>query len=703
VHGTVVKRAPYKKGAAPRAKPWAYIIELGGDEAGRRKQSWRSGFRTKREATAAMNEEIGRRHGGSHIEPSRLTVGQFLTEHWLPGLVKIRPSTMRSYQSHVDLYLVPAFDGIRLSGLTTPLINRFYAELQHGTGQRGRRLRPATIRRVHATLHSALADALRWRLIQHNPATGTELPAVRRAEMQVWTGEELGAFLAATTDDPLAMLYRLVAHTGLRRGEAVGLRWSDVDLAAGSVTVSSQHVDVGYEVVHGEPKTRRGHRRIALDPGTAAHLAAHRRRQVERALAAGLPDAVLGFVFARPDGSAYHPDFVTKHFNLLVRRTGLPRIRLHDLRHTHATLGLAAGIPAKVMADRLGHSSVMLTLDIYSHVTPAMDHAAANLIAGLVTPAGDVSLAVRLPQSAFQDQLGAPVLTTFKAKGLVPDTHPLGAGVLGRSGTPVASWPMNEADLLLVIGASFSNHTGIAPWQTIVQVDDTPTAIGRFDAVTADLLGDTVLVVPALVASVAAVGASAEDQRPQGFGGGRVRGAVRAPPRGRRRGRRRRQPRLLARPLPRVEGAAGVDVGLPGLYRLRIPRRDGRMGGRPGPPGCHGHRRRRVRAVRHGADHRRAPRHPGQARAAQQQRPGQDQQGAAGRRLAGLAHLSDQPRLGRLCRAVRRHRHQGHPSQPARRRHGRTVRHRRTGPALHRAGRRAALNRHPTRQPGEPT
>jgi len=374
VHGVVFRRLPHKKGAPPRAKPWAFAIELGLDDRGKRQQVWRSGFRTKREATLAMNDEIGQRQAGSYVEPNRLTVGQFLTEHWLPGLVKIRPSTLRSYQSHVDLYLVPAFGGVRLSGLTTPLINRLYTDLLQGSGHRGRKLSPATIRRVHATLHSALGDAQRWRLIPYNPATGTELPTVRRGEMKVWSGEELGAFLLAAADDRLSMLYRLVAHTGLRRGEAVALRWSDVDLTAGSLTISNQHVDVGYQVVRGEPKTKRGHRRIALDPGTLAHLAAHRRRQVERALALGLPDAASSFVFAREDGSPYHPDFVTKHFDVLVHRTGLPRIRLHDLRHTHATLGLAAGIPAKVMADRLGHSSVILTLDTYSHVTPAMDH-----------------------------------------------------------------------------------------------------------------------------------------------------------------------------------------------------------------------------------------------------------------------------------------------------------------------------------------
>ncbi|MDQ4053260.1 MAG: thiamine pyrophosphate-binding protein, partial [Actinomycetota bacterium] len=139
---------------------------------------------------------------------------------------------------------------------------------------------------------------------------------------------------------------------------------------------------------------------------------------------------------------------------------------------------------------------------------------AAELVSSARRPVivvGHGARAARDALIALADELGAPVLTTFKAKGLVPDTHPLGAGVLGRSGTPVASWLMNEADLLLVVGASFSNHTGIAPWQTIVQVDDTPAAIGRFDAVTAALLGDAALVVPALAKAVLAAGSQAED------------------------------------------------------------------------------------------------------------------------------------------------------------------------------------------------
>ena len=156
----------------------------------------------------------------------------------------------------------------------------------------------------------------------------------------------------------------------------------------------------------------------------------------------------------------------------------------------------------------------------YSRRPVGPDAEALARAAGLVSAArrpvfvvGHGARAARAEIIALAEELGAPVLTTFKAKGLVPDTHPLGAGVLGRSGTPVASWLMNEADLLLVVGASFSNHTGIAPWQTIVQVDDTPTAIGRFDAVTADLLGDAALVVSALAAAVRAAGSHAEDQR----------------------------------------------------------------------------------------------------------------------------------------------------------------------------------------------
>ncbi len=168
------------------------------------------------------------------------------------------------------------------------------------------------------------------------------------------------------------------------------MRWRQVDLEGAQLLIDHQLIDNGYtSVSSGEPKSHRGRRVIALDPATVLLLTRHRDAQRSLRRAAGLVGNPT-FVFCREDGSHYHPEFVTRHFQVLVRRADLPRLRLHDLRHTHATLGLAAGVPAKIMADRLGHSSVLLTLDTYSHVSPALDARAAGLIAGLIAGEGEV-------------------------------------------------------------------------------------------------------------------------------------------------------------------------------------------------------------------------------------------------------------------------------------------------------------------------
>lgn len=214
--------------------------------------------------------------------------------------------------------------------------------------------------------------------------------------MKVWSAAELRHFVTDTREDELHALYALIAATVMRRGEAVGLRWVQTDLEQGRLLVDHQLVDNGYEVLTGEPKSRRSRRVVSLDQETIALLSRRRQEQHDQRKLLGLRDEPV-YVFTRPDGRTYRPDFVTKHFRVLVRRVGLPRIRLHDLRHTHATLGLSAGVPAKVMSDRLGHSTVLLTLDTYSHVTPAQDAAAADLIAGLVHGNPDVAEALRDP------------------------------------------------------------------------------------------------------------------------------------------------------------------------------------------------------------------------------------------------------------------------------------------------------------------
>ena len=265
-------------------------------------------------------------------------------------------------------------------------INGLYAKLAQ-TGKRNGRsgLSALSIRHVHAVLHPALKDAVSWGRLTRNPIEAADPPRVAGSghEMKTWSGAQLATFLEATSDDRLHGLWHLLAMTGMRRGEALGLRWEDVDLEQGRLSVRRALIPNGKTVVVSEPKTARGRRVVALDPGTVEVLKAQAARQLqEQAQATSWSDS--GYVFAKEDGTAYHPEVVSRFFRQAVRRAMLPEIRLHDLRHTHATLALRAGIHPKVVSERLGHATVSITLDTYSHAIPAMQEEAAARIAELV-------------------------------------------------------------------------------------------------------------------------------------------------------------------------------------------------------------------------------------------------------------------------------------------------------------------------------
>jgi integrase len=203
-------------------------------------------------------------------------------------------------------------------------------------------------------------------------------------EQTTWTAAELRAFLEGVAGDELYPLWLLLATTGMRRGEALGLRWTDVDLEAGRLAVRQTIVAVGHAVEVSTPKTKRGRRSVALDGATVATLRAHRKAQLETRMAWGAARVDKDLVFTRGDGEWLHPERVSKLFAQAIAAAELPSIRLHDLRHTHATLGLAAGVPAKVMSDRLGHATVAFTLDTYTHAVPALEEEAAETVARLV-------------------------------------------------------------------------------------------------------------------------------------------------------------------------------------------------------------------------------------------------------------------------------------------------------------------------------
>lgn len=346
-----------------------------------RKQHTKS-FRTKKEAQQFLTDTMAAIRGGVFSEPTKVTLGEFLLERWLPTKkMAVRVSTYASYRGLVERHVIPALGHVQIQQLTADRLDRFYADLvAHG-------LATKTIRNIHVLLHRALTDAVRKSLVPRNVADASDPPKLNRAdreEMKTWTPEQLREFFAGIATHRLAAAYILAATTGMRRGEVLGVRWRDIDFKARRLHVQQTVLTVEYQIIIGRPKTLRGERKIALDDQTIQVLQSHRaaQRREKQLLGDGYQDH--GLVFAREDGTPVHPDYFSQTFDRTVKRLGLPKIRLHDLRHTHATLGLAAGVHVKVISDRLGHATTSFTQDVYMHAIPAVEEDAADQIAHIV-------------------------------------------------------------------------------------------------------------------------------------------------------------------------------------------------------------------------------------------------------------------------------------------------------------------------------
>jgi integrase len=369
MRGTVIKRGD----------TWSVVIELGRDPDGRRTRKWHSGFRSKKEAERARVELLSRLDRGSYVTPTKLTLGTFLIDEWLPAKrATVKETTLASYEVHVTTHLVPRVGGLPLVGLTAGHLNALYADLLADGRRRGGALSPTTVRRIHATLHKALADAVRWGRIPRNPADDADPPRPAAVEMSIWNPEQLRVFIGSVRLDRLFAVWFLAATTGMRRGELLGLRWSDIDLEAGTASVRQIRTVARYEVLTLTPKTDNGVRTIALDPETVSALRAYRVRQIEERLAFGSSYREShGLVFTWPDGSPIHPERLSAMFKRHCARSGLPAIRLHDIRHSYVTALLGQGVPLKVVSQRIGHASPVITMTIYQHVLPVDDRAAA--------------------------------------------------------------------------------------------------------------------------------------------------------------------------------------------------------------------------------------------------------------------------------------------------------------------------------------
>lgn len=344
---------------------WYAVIDLPSDANGKRRQKTTT-HDTKREAQAWLAKTAQELRAGE-VYDTTVSVAEYLAE-WLNGKQALRPSTRVDYERHIRDIFIPELGHLRLLDLRPHHIDAIFHRLAEGNRYRERPVGAQTMHRVLATLNSALNAAVRRGLIRRNPAATVELPRATPAQPRVWTRDEAAAFLTGTTNDRLHTLYRLLVLTGLRRGEAVGIQWGDLDLSDGTLTVNRQVVSVTGELVVGPPKSDAGRRTVALDRVTRQLLEAQHRRALLASPWATDEVFATRFVFTRVDGQCLTPTHVSRRFDTLVRQLGLPRIRLHDLRHTSASLGLAGGESLLQVSRRLGHSSITITADVYAHV-----------------------------------------------------------------------------------------------------------------------------------------------------------------------------------------------------------------------------------------------------------------------------------------------------------------------------------------------
>ena len=364
---------------------WYAVIYEGLDPVtGKEKRSWHPSG-TSREEAEQLATRLAAEQNGRNDKVRSLTFGAYLTGSWLPGKkINLAESTWDGYRGKSDRHIIPAIGHLRIRRLRANHLERLYDRMLHPTDDR-RPLAPKTVLEVHLIIRGALKDAEKRGLVNRNVALVAHAPklkAIPKTEPQAWTAQQLQAFLQAAAGHRLFPAFWVLAATGMRRSELLGLRWDDVDAKKARISVNRGLVAVAYELRESRGKTANSRRAIDLDPTTVNVLTAWRAwQQAEQEAAAVESD---DWVFTNADGKPVHPHSISQTFERIAKRAGVPRIRLHDIRHTHGTLLIKAGVPVKVVSERLGHGNPAFTIDTYQHVLPGMQAEAARTFEQLI-------------------------------------------------------------------------------------------------------------------------------------------------------------------------------------------------------------------------------------------------------------------------------------------------------------------------------
>jgi len=359
---------------------WAIVIDLRDPETGKRRRKWHSFRGTKRAAQVECSRLISELKGGLYIEPAKVTVRQFL-ERWLEHMKsQVAPRTHERYSEIALKCLAPLIGDVLLPKIEAFRISGAYSKaLSEGRRDGKGGLSPRTVGHMHRILRQALQQAVRWQLLARNPADTVRPPKVEKSEMRALTPDETAELLEAVRPTRMFIPVLLAVTCGLRRGEITGLRWRSVDLDNTQISVISSTEQTRAGVREKETKSGRA-RTVTLTALAVDELRRHKVKQAEELLRIGLRQSDDIHVTAQADGQLLKPNSLTHEFVRFIAGTKLPRIRFHDLRHTHATQLLKSNVHPKVVQERLGHEDISTTLNLYSHVLPGMQDDAANRV-----------------------------------------------------------------------------------------------------------------------------------------------------------------------------------------------------------------------------------------------------------------------------------------------------------------------------------
>ena len=396
MRGSIVKRqVKTEPGRKPRHV--YYCVVADGD-----KRKWHgdpdtgSGFTRREKAEAHLQDLLVSVRTGTYVEPSTMTVQEWSTGWLKRHKDRVRPSTWHGYETKLRVHVWPYIGDVKLQQLRPVHLDDLYATLRE-SGKRVKNKPPAplstsTVHQVHTILGECLGDAVRKGVLARNPQEAATAPKISTkadgtVTMNTWSATQVATFLDRTSDHRHHALWAFLLLTGCRRGEALGLRWVDVDLDRARANVQQTIGKAGGKIVVGTTKSGAGRRPVALDTDLVRILSAQKIAQDDEKALVGVGYDDHGLVFANPDGTPLYPEGVSRMFGEKAEKAGLPKIRLHDCRHTWATLALQAGVHPKVVQERLGHANVSITLSIYSHVAPSMHDDAAEVVAGVIRAA----------------------------------------------------------------------------------------------------------------------------------------------------------------------------------------------------------------------------------------------------------------------------------------------------------------------------